>query len=339
MKKGMIHAVFAGFGVLLLILDSRSALSGAQAGIELCLCSVIPSLFPFIVLTGMLASVVSGGNFRFLHPLGKLLGIPRGREGLFLTGILGGYPTGALAVHQAWQSGQLKDHDARRMLAFCSNAGPAFLFGILGAKFPQTEMLWLLWGIHILSAILVGMLLPGKSHAEQSVPSATSLTLTQSVKSAVATMGYICGWIVLFRIVLVFCDRWFLWLLPQAARVGFYGFLELANGCLTIDTLASMGARFIISSGMLAFGGICVLMQTASVTGSLGLGLYLPGKLLQTLFSILLSWLVQWLLFPATEKVDLSPIMFLFLGLTVVIPVTITRNRKIRGSIPQLFGV
>lgn len=339
MKKRMIHAIFAGFGVLLLILDSRSALSGAQAGIELCLCSVIPSLFPFIVLTGMLASVVSGGNFRFLHPLGKLLGIPRGSEGLFLTGILGGYPTGALAVHQAWKCGQLRKNDAQRMLAFCSNAGPAFLFGILGSKFPQIWMLWLLWGIHILSAILVGMLLPGKSSEQHRVTSAPSLTVTQAVKNAVSTMGYICGWIVLIRVVLAFCDKWFLWLLPHAARVGFYGFLELANGCLTIDTLASMGARFIISSGMLAFGGICVLMQTASVTGSLGLGLYLPGKLLQTLFSILLSWLVQWLLFPATEKVDLSLSMFLILGFTVTILVAATGKRKIRGSIPQLFGV
>ena len=339
MKKRVITGILAGFGVLLLILDSRTALTGAQAGIELCLHSVVPSIFPFIVLTGMLSASICVAKFRFLYPLGKLLGIPKGSEGLFLTGILGGYPTGALAVHQAWKSGHLRKQDAQRMLAFCSNAGPAFLFGILGSAFPNSWMLWVLWLIHIASAILVGIVLPGKSDAACIVSSAQSPTFTKSVKSAVVTMGYICGWIVLFRIVLAFCDRWFLWLLPQTAQVGFYGILELANGCLTVDGLPSLGARFILSSGMLAFGGLCVFMQTTSVIGSLGTGFYLCGKALQTLFSILLSWTVQWMLFSGSEKIALSPFLLVLLGIIATILVSITRKSKNRGSIPQLFGV
>ncbi len=339
MQKRVIYAIFAGLGIMLLILDSRTALAGAQAGIELCIYSVIPSIFPFIVLTGMLSSVVCGVNLRFLYPLGKLLGIPKGSEGLFLTGILGGYPTGALAVHQAWQNGQLARNDARRMLAFCSNAGPAFLFGILGSKFPEVGLLWLLWGIHILSAIFVGMLLPGKSNETGSFSPVSTPTLTQSVKSAVVTMGCICGWILLFRVILAFCDRWFLWLLPKSAQVGFYGLLELANGCSALGDVASMGARFILCSAVLAFGGICVLMQTASVTGNLGLGLYLPGKVLQTLFSILLSYLVQWICFPNPEKAGISPVIVLFLGVSATLILLRIGKKKIRGSIPQLFGV
>lgn len=339
MKKRLITALLAGLGVLLLILDSRTAIAGAQGGIELCLRSVIPSIFPFIVLTGMLSATVCGANLRFLRPLGKLLGIPKGSEGLFLTGILGGYPTGALAVHQAWQSGHLHKRDAQRMTAFCSNAGPAFLFGILGSTFPNNGMLWVLWVIHIASAILVGIVMPGKSNETCAVSATKIPTLAQSVKNAVVTMGYICGWIVLFRMILAFCDRWFLWLLPEAARVSFYGILELANGCLTVDSLPSLGARFVLCSGMLAFGGICVFMQTASVTGRLGTGFYLRGKVLQTVFSILLGWLIQWLLFPSGEKVALSPIMLGLLGFIVTFLVITARKSKNRGSIPQLFGV
>lgn len=339
MKKRMISLILAGIGILLLILDSRTALAGAQIGIELCIYSVIPSIFPFIVLTGVLTPAICGGKSRLLHPLGKLLGIPNGSEGIFLTGILGGYPTGALAIHQAWQNGQLSKNDAKRMLAFCSNAGPAFIFGILGSKFPQTWMLWLLWVIHILSALLVGIILPEKSYEQRSVSSASSPTLTQSVKGAVATMGYICGWIVLFRVILAFCDRWFLWLLPKSAQVGFYGLLELANGCCALNTVESMGARFILCSAMLAFGGFCVLMQTASVTGKLGLGLYLPGKVLQALLSIVISYLIQLVYFPSHERAEISPILILILCLSVTFIAIIPRKKKIRGSIPQLFGV
>jgi hypothetical protein len=39
----------------------------------------------------------------------------------------------------------------------------------------------------------------------------------------------------------------------------------------------------------LAFGGVCVLLQTASVTEGLSLGCYIKGKLIQTLFSLWLS--------------------------------------------------
>ena len=297
MIKRIMPGIFAGFGVLLLILDSRTALLGAQTGIELCIYSVIPSIFPFVVLTGVLTPAICGGKSRLLRPIGKLLGIPPGSEGLFLTGILGGYPTGALAVYQAWQKGQLSKKDSQRMLAFCSNAGPAFLFGILGSKFAETWVLWLLWCIHILSAVLVGILLPGRSDEEQFSSPVPAPTLSDSLKRSVVTMGYICGWIVLFRVILAFCDCWFLWLLPKFAQVAFYGFLELANGCTALDSIPSIGLRFVLCSAMLAFGGICVTMQTASVTGKLGLGRYLSGKVMQGLFSIFLSYLVQWICF------------------------------------------
>lgn len=339
MTKRMIPGIFAGFGVLLLILDSRTALIGAQTGIELCIYSVIPSIFPFIVLTGVLTPAICGRKHPILRPISKILGIPTGSEGLFLTGILGGYPTGALAVHQAWQDGQLSKNDALRMLAFCSNAGPAFLFGILGSKFPETWMLWLLWGIHILSAVLVGILLPGKSNEPHSISAVHTPTLTDSVKRSVVSMGYICGWIVLFRVILAFCDRWFLWLLPKAAQVGFYGILELANGCSALDAIPSIGLRFVLCSAMLAFGGICVTMQTASVTGKLGLGLYLPGKVLQCLFSIMLSFLVQWLCFTNRNFGEICPVILPISLIFVTFILFMAGKRKIRGRNPGIYGV
>ena len=149
MGRRILRGSLAGIGILLLILDSRTALTGAKEAIDLCISSVIPSIFPFLVLSGILTPAICGLNVPILRPLSRILGIPAGSEGIFLTGILGGYPTGAQAVHQAWQRGQLNKEDAQRMLAFCSNSGPSFLFGILGAKFPVFWMLWALWGIHI----------------------------------------------------------------------------------------------------------------------------------------------------------------------------------------------
>lgn len=339
MSKRFFQGGLAALGILLLILDSQAALSGAQEAIELCLSSVIPSIFPFLVLSGILTPAMCGMNVPIFRPLSRIMGIPAGSEGILLTGILGGYPAGAQAVHQAWEQDQLSKEDAHRMLAFCSNAGPSFLFGILSAKFSDHWMLWALWIIHIMSAMIVAIIFPGGRCTGRSITSASSVTLIQSLKKAVITMGYICGWVILFRVVLAFLDNWLLWLFPVAMRVCIYGLFELANGCCSMELVAPTGMRFILSSAMLAFGGVCVAMQTASVTGKLGLGYYLSGKILQTCVSVFLSMVVQWFLFPAPEKVTLSPLFLLGLLILIFLFAYIPRKIKNRGSIPSPIGV
>lgn len=289
MKKPILLRIFAALGLLMLILDSKTAILGAQDAITLCIGSVIPSLFPFIVLTNLMISGLSAAATPLLRPLGKLLGIPAGAEGLFLAGILGGYPTGAQNIHQAWCRGQLSDSDAQRMLGFCNNAGPAFLFGILAPFFSSAVTLWMLWGIHILSAIITGIFLSGRSDGRIKAVQGCKPSLTASLKRGVVVMGYVCGWVVLFRILFAFCSRWILWIFPIEGQVSIYGFMELAGGCCNLNLVADESIRFIICSAMLAWGGLCVAMQTASVTGKLGLGQYLPGKGMQTIVSIWLS--------------------------------------------------
>ena len=132
----------AGIGFLLLILDGRTALAGAAAGIELCIKSVIPTLFPFFVLSDVLICALWGGKSSLLRPLGRLFGMPEGAESLLLSAFLGGYPVGTKEVSKACASGQLKKEDALRLLSFCNQPGPAFLFGMVGPCLPERWMAW-----------------------------------------------------------------------------------------------------------------------------------------------------------------------------------------------------
>ena len=142
MEKRIIRGIFAALGILILILDSKTALQGGIAGIEVCLMQVIPALLPFFVLTMLLSSAFTGANIPMLRPLGRLCRMPRGSESLLLLGLLGGYPAGAQSVAEAYRSGQLQRQDAQRLLSFCSNAGPSFLFGFASVVFPYS---WLPW--------------------------------------------------------------------------------------------------------------------------------------------------------------------------------------------------
>ncbi len=287
--KQLLPGSMAGSILLILILDGKTALQGGQAGIDLCIKTVIPSLFPFFVLSIYLTNAFSRSRLRVLTPIAKLCGMPIGSESILLCAFLGGYPVGAQAVAQACASGQLTRWEGNRMLAFCSNGGPAFLFGMVARFFPDPYVPFLLWGIHMFSAILVGMVLSGDASFKTLSAAPRAMILSDVMAAALSAMGTVCGWIILFRILIAFLERWVLWLLPEAAGVTLIGFLELSNGCCLLNEVASMELRFVICSGLLAFGGVCVVMQTQSIARGLSIWSYLKGKLLQTAFSILLS--------------------------------------------------
>lgn len=331
-----IRALFSGLAMAVLILDAKTALAGAYDGIELCLRVVVPSLFPFFFLSILLGNGLSGRRIPFLAKLGRSLGIPIGAEGILISAFLGGYPVGAQSVGELHRSGCLCRQDARRMLAFCSNAGPAFLFGMAGALFSDIRTVWLLWGIHIVSALLVGWFLPGKSQNHSSVPNVPPLSPTECLSRAIRAMAGVCGWVVLFRVLLNVLDRWLFWALPEAWNVTISGILELSNGCIGLKSIESEGLRFILCAVFLAFGGLCVTMQTASVVSSCGLGLYLPGKLLHAIFSFLLAaaagiFLFHDLAFP----VPVLPAAVV-LGILCILFLRKTQNK---GSIPAAAGV
>lgn len=298
-KQRLWTGLAASAGMLVLILDGRTALEGAREGIDLCLRTVIPSLFPFFLLSILLTGSFMGINFPILRPIGTLFGLPKGTESMLIPAFLGGYPAGAQSIGRAFRVGQIDKQTAQRLLAFCSNAGPAFLFGMTGSMFPQKWMVWALWGIHVFSAFLVSGFFPcGEKTCSLSM--AKPVGAADAMMSALSVMGSVCGWVVVFRVIIAFLNRWFLWILPQEVQVTVMGLLELSNGCCGLFTIESIRLRFVICACILAAGGLCVTMQTLSVTEGLSLKHYFIGKGLQTLFSLLLSasvW-IPWLLIP-----------------------------------------
>lgn len=309
--------LFSFAAMFVLILDTPTALEGVKIGLDVCLKSVIPSLFPFIIVSNLLNSSLIGRKLPVLRPLLHLLRIPQGSDSIILIGFLGGYPVGAQAITKAYHTGHLSKKDAERMLAFSSNAGPAFIFGFGSQLLKQTWLCWLLWGIHIISAITTGMLTPGTSNKNVVVRNATPLTLTEALSKAIETMGLVCGWIILFRLLITMLERWFLWLLPNSLRCFLYGVLELANGSCSLISIESLGMRFVLFSAMLALGGLCVAMQTRSVCNDLSIRLYFLGKLTQAAIAVLLSSLVQPLL-PTNERYAISPVILAICCLTIL---------------------
>lgn len=281
MKHSKVSGILWGILLLLTILDSKTAANSANLAIEMCLRSVIPSLFPMIFLSGMLT-----GN----------LG---GRYGLFLAGILGGYPVGAKCIAQAYDQGSLSGNDALRMLGYCNHPGPAFIFGILGHLFESSLVCWVIWLIIIASAVLTAYTLGGKAVAV----TPKGISPAESLHNSLYAIAKICGWVILFRVLIGFAEKWVFHLLPEYIPLILTGLLELTNGCLGLAQVAEPSHRFLLAVFFLTAGGICVAMQTASVTGELGLGMYFPGKVIQVSWAMLLAMILHPWLYPGERMI------------------------------------
>lgn len=288
-KHGNWIPLAACLAMLVLILDSKTAITEAKAGMAFLITTVIPSLFPFFFLSILLSASAEPGQFVLLRFLGNLAGLPREADDVLIPAFLGGYPAGAQAVSNLWKQNRISKNTAEHLLAFCNNAGPSFLFGILSPLFPKPWMVWVLWGFHIAGALFASRILCGSRYETAAPSSFLTLSLPQVLTASIYAMSSVCGWLLLFRILIGFLNRWLLWLIPLPLQALVAGLLELTNGCLLLFRVEDIRLRFLLCSGLLALGGVCISLQTASVTRGLSLRFYCLGKLIQALFSICVS--------------------------------------------------
>lgn len=274
-SKGRIIKLFV-FGVMILvvILDSHTAYSAAMNAMELCIKTVIPGVFPLLFLSSAVVYELEKISVPFLE---RILKIPAGSAGYFLIGLLCGYPVGAKILQDAINSNQINKDTGVRMMAFCNNASPAFIIGVLSSVFHDWKIAIIMWGIQIIASFLVGILLKDANEYASNIKKhdiQVGNTMTESLKA----MAVICGWVVMFGVVLAYIKNYTLTDTSPVAKAVVSGLMELTNGIHALAAVRSPAVQWILSAAMLSLGGICVLMQTKSVAPDLDIKAYLTAK-------------------------------------------------------------
>lgn len=277
------------FAALLLLFPGAAA-QAVRDGLALCAQSVLPSLFPFFIAVDLLCSLGFTGWLQSLFApiMGPLFGLRGVCAMPLLAGLLGGYPTGAATAASLWDQGLLSRWEAEKLLGFCNNCGPAFILGYTASRLGDPALGWRLWGVHVLSALLTGLLLcrPGRKKEVPAlprplpaVPVSLSRALTAAVSKAVSASLNICAWVVLFRVLAA--------LLPLPGWT--IGALEMVSG---VAALPGGRSGFVAASAILAWGGLSVHCQAMAVTGELSPACHLRGKLVHTALAAALGWLL-----------------------------------------------
>lgn len=158
--KQRIITLFCICLLLFLLVHPEEAFLSAKDGMSLWLNVMIPTLLPFLILTGIL---LKAGNIpQLLGPLSPFwkhfFGISPAGAYVLILGFLCGYPMGAKLAHDLYINHQISQREGEYLLTFSCNASPAFIFSylsknILEGKVPPHSLLLLL-----LSADFVCML-------------------------------------------------------------------------------------------------------------------------------------------------------------------------------------
>lgn len=306
---------------LALLLHPSAALEGARRGLRVCGESVVPSLLPFLTLSGLLnglglAEALAGRLSRWTV---RLFAAPGCAAGPFLLGLTGGYPVGAAALAALVREGALDPEEAGRLLPVCNNTGPAFLVGAAGlGVFGSGRIGALLYLSHVLSAIGTGLLLSiGKprtapSSAPAPIPSRSlGVLLPEAVKSAVRAALNITGFVVFFSVLTALLEQtglltaWAgalslrLGLELRAARALFIGLLELGGGVAALGGVSPTPVNLAICSFVLGFGSLSVHGQTLAVLEGTGIkktSRLVAGRLLHAALSAAITYLFTLLL-------------------------------------------
>ena len=134
MSKNTILTGGICFLLVFLLLHPAESLSCARAGMTLWLNTLIPTLLPFIILTGMLTH--TGHIRKFLLPFESFFRIFPGVSiwggYVFILGMLCGYPLGAKLASDLYESQKISKKEALYLTTFCNNPSPAFIITYLG---------------------------------------------------------------------------------------------------------------------------------------------------------------------------------------------------------------
>lgn len=324
LKKNFFTILFASF-IVCLVLFSKSNMESAKNGLTLWATSVVPSLFPFFVGTELLYRtnfvIFLGKIFtKFMRPV---FNVPGESAIALILGNLSGYPVGAKLACNLLENKQCTKVEAERIIAFTNNSGPLFVVGTVGiSMFYSKEIGLSLLLCHFLASLTVGVLFRNykkdKDEFYRSVQTikkdspTVSLSnlgeiLGESIKNSINLILTIGGFIVLFSVVISILNESQIFTAIANALNNFgipenlskailSGLLEVTNGLKISSSLQtkSLATNIILSSFLLGFGGISVMLQVYSVISKQKLSIrpYIYGKFLQAIFSVIYMFIL-----------------------------------------------
>ncbi len=292
-KKAIILLALIG-----IIAGSPEVIAAAGNALRVCFSSVVPALFPFMVLSSLYVDTFAADtNGPLIRLLQKIFGFSAWGTGVFICGMLCGYPIGAKCAAEQYKSGNITSSEAETLIACANKSGPLFVIGVVGSGLlSSTKAGVVLYCIHIATAIMAAICLKPYTYIKHSCGKAKkkSTNLTEAICRSVTNILNVCGFIVFFAVVNSLAKP-LTSSLNEPLRCLGAAFVEITDGIvLTSKSNLGMKGKIIIISSVLGWSGLCVHMQVKNAINGLGLKLkkYYVVKIAESIASGVLAAII-----------------------------------------------
>ena len=213
-RKGLHIAAYSLILLFALLLLSHMGRVGVytEKGLGVILHKVIPSVFPYLVLSGLLyrTGLAQRLGRLFGRPFRKIFRLPMAAFPAVLLGVLCGFPVGAKCAVEMYMQGFCTKKEAERIAAFTNFCGPPFILGAVGVGiFGNIGLGWLIFFCQTAVSLLFGFFYrrPKKGETRErgtliagKMPSCSFKDFSSAIADATVQMVKIAGFVLFFAV-------------------------------------------------------------------------------------------------------------------------------------------
>ena len=271
--------LLSGLPVLVLFLamlfSPKAVFEGAESGLLLWFQVVFPTLFPFMLVSGLMLS--GGGLVVISRIFGRLFSTlfatsPNGSFAV-IAGFLCGYPMGAKVSADLVRSGRISRDEGAYLLSFCNNTSPIFIMNFIVWKtFDREELmiptLLIMIGVPaFLSLFFRRFYLKGRKKfpdlsdkKKNNVKLLNFEMLDSCLADSFESIVKVGLYIIFFSILIALPGKISA---GHPLLAGILPALEMTNGILMIHKAApDLNVSYPLILGLTSFGGFCSAAQT-----------------------------------------------------------------------------
>ena len=277
---------------ILMLLFGAELKKGVTYGLELSVQNLIPTLFPFFILSELWSKTFSVKDDGLLGKcFERLFKVNSSALTAFLSGIICGFPLGVKTAVDLYDSDNINKDELLHLCGFINNPSIAFVvFGVGAGLYNSVKYGIELYLCVVLSAIIIGLIFRGKEKkiCKSNDNSGQSFNLVKSIKNA----GLLC--IAVSSYVIFFSSL--LFLIRALAHSDIL--ISIISPLFEVSTATRIiadnqgglcGSASMLTAFALGFSGFSVHLQTfAIMPPEISRSKYIIMKLLQGLLTSIL---------------------------------------------------
>ena len=293
--------------VFLLLTNTVNSALLVNSGLETWYKHMIPSLFPFMVLSGFLIrSGLSMQLASLLNPLlGRIFRLSPSCIYIIIMGFLCGFPMGANVIAESLSLNRITKREAEFLLSFCNNIGPVYFISFAYTTCPFLSLgltISIMYGVPLLYGLILrysryrdipytkaSFCMERPQNNKNSLDNTYNYldAFQESLQKSIISIVTLGAYMVIFNVLQLPLYNTF-YKIPEIVLCIFKGLIEINSGISSISVYPEIYT--IVYFLFLPFCGLCCFFQTYAMIKDtpLSLGKYFTHKIIQTIITLLI---------------------------------------------------